>query len=878
MNRTLALGFAAGVVFVASIVIGLVVSDALTDQGDGEPRLPGALGEPIEIVSAVPVGTDEADPTVDASEPIESGQTALIPVGAETPSRGGGTGGAPGFDAGGDPGTDEATTDITAVDGPVLDEITIPGLPEGIFRPDLYFELLDFGPFRFVDLCADNPGLPACPGGIGGTILMPLGGGFDVLGDFRLGDRLGVAASDATCQPTSSDGVSYHADRAFVHPVLLWASHPADFDIRWYPIDLPEVRRDDRPTVSNADPDHPEFVRFAENATEGRLATSPWPGLCFELWEVTGWDERTYEVEVSATSFTGETATRTYTWEIPDGRRPPVGFELLNDHDVRIGVPIKAGMGASVTAIAADDPATCTDVEASGRDDFGEVLPSDDSGFIIDWGRQSSDVAYAGTETYDPAYDANQVVNLLHLREGSRYRLCIWWLEGAERSFDESTIVEREIHTIVTPSSLRPLIRLRSVENTTGRDLGPGEFSISAACPNSTTIALPGLEEGQTQGIPLADRPTLCDYAGAPYPDAQRVEVTADAHSTTFAIPLSHAGEPRSERFTADLSADGPEPGFGTGTLSDGSLRGPQATFDVRYRSSAGDGSAEWHLGDPYVFEPPPDESEELDDVIRIDSFASSVSAAGRNAIRVDAAFDRPVRLSASLLSPPFAGLSGEGLCLTGPRPTASSSGFSESHSFTMDGLCLHTFYTVLLEAVDEEGNTGVFTDMTQPAAVFLTEAGPHSDFSGTARTDGYEVRYQLLWTQTDGPPGSVASPTHLAAFEVRIDGKRFDLRGDGCFDELRPLVDPAVTGEDAWGEEVVIEVSLAIREGSPDAGCEPTAGASGWRASVTSTIPSVAALGEDPFEVRIPITATEPLGRESPIGIELTIRGSVRG
>ena len=84
----------------------------------------------------------------------------------------------------------------------------------------------------------------------------------------------------------------------------------------------------------NADPEHLEFLRWTEDAVEGRLATSAWPRACFVIPEHP--DDTSYVVEVEATSFLGETASRTYIFEVPEGRRPSVSYEPFSDHDVRL--------------------------------------------------------------------------------------------------------------------------------------------------------------------------------------------------------------------------------------------------------------------------------------------------------------------------------------------------------------------------------------------------------------------------------------------------------------------------------------------------------------------------------------------------------------
>ena len=130
------------------------------------------------------------------------------------------------------------------------------------------------------------------------------------LGDFRLGTRLGSA-------PRSEDCFAY-TDRQppeTQHPVYLWSSHPASYDIRILPNPIDDPGTVDIIGFGNADPNISGALALDGRRREGRLATSAWPRACFVIPEHP--DDTSYVVEVEATSFLGETASRTYIFAVP---------------------------------------------------------------------------------------------------------------------------------------------------------------------------------------------------------------------------------------------------------------------------------------------------------------------------------------------------------------------------------------------------------------------------------------------------------------------------------------------------------------------------------------------------------------------------------
>jgi len=855
MNRNILLGFLSGLVFTASLVIGLIVADATTDQGGGEPRLPGALGDPVEL--AGPSASLDPDTPIDSGDLLEPTQAAFIPVDSGRGGGGGGGSSGGGSPAGGGSGTDGTTpsdtTELTVAPLAPVDADLPPGV---FFTGDLFFELLEFGPFRFLDLCADDGGLPGCPLGIGGTVLAPLGGGLDSLGDFRLGsDIRSVFDVRNNCEahyPAAEDE----------HPLFVWANHPAVFEItyNW------SARRDltETVTVSNADFEHPEFLRFTEDAVEGRLASSAWPRECFLLTEIpvtlsSGDSTFTgnYTVEVNATSFTGETASETYAFNTGTRARPPTYFWDRDDHSLDVLVPKKSDQSVGVSVIHESAATACADFEADGWD-FSRVIPAEESGYLFPG---LSDPIDQGPDwPYDSAYTRRETINVVDLEEGTAYLICIWWFETAERSFDGSDIVERETMWVTTPNRLTASVLARSVDNFTSRTLSADSYELGFSCASDPrSLTFPPREMIIHEHLEIPGAPVLCEYSG------REIRIPTIGHFVTpggtrqnFALALDPTSPRGFQTFEVELSTT-EEPG-------------PTLTFNAYFTQGSDSGGNHWQFGTPRVFEPLPDEPEELPAEIRIDNFASGVDPDGRDGIRVTAQFDRPVHLSASLLGDP---------CLTGPEPSYTLAGFSPTYDFRLDGLCLRTRYSVVLEVEDAAGNTASFADV----APGLPEHPGATYFRGTGWTDGYHVAYEVWNT---GYSSAFSAPPHVARFEVAVDGERWDMRrGSRCLLENLPDV-PGFerrggSPDAVWGEEVAITITFTavepdLADGSPGCTASDRFRHELWTASLSSTFPALALELDPEFEVRVPITATNPYDSGSTITLDLVIVGRVTG
>jgi hypothetical protein len=721
----------------------------------------------------------------------------------------------------------------------------------GTFTGDLFFDFPEFPPFRFLDLCADDGALPGCPPGVGGTVLAPLG--HETLGDFRLG-----SAIRPVFDVRNNCGDFYPAEED-EHPIFVWANHPAVFEVTYHWTARPGST--ETVTVSNADSDDPEFLRFADDSAEHRLASSAWPRECFLLTEIpvlpASGDSTLrgpYTVEVNATSFAGETASRTYSFHTGRGVRPPTYYWDRDDHNFDIQVPVKRGTQGSGVAIIHESAATtCADVEADGFH-LLEVLPRDESGYMFYGLNEPIDTSPGGP--YDRSYTSRDVIHVRDLEEGTAYLACIWWFESAERSFDSATVVEREMMWITTPNRLTASVVARSVDNFTARGLDADSYELGFSCASDPrTMTLPPTPMIVHEHVAIPGTPVLCDYA------SRQIGIPTIGHFVTpagtrqtFALPL----DPRSPRgfqaFEVELSTP-EEPG-------------PTVTFNAYFTEGSDSGFEDWGFGIPLVFEPLPEEPEELPTEIRIDTLASGVDPDGRDGLLVTATFDRPVQLSASLLGDP---------CLTGPEPSFTSDGLSVRHIFRLDGLCLLTRYSVVLEVEDRAGNTTSFADIApglplHPGATY---------FAGTEWTDGYHVEYTVQ-AISSGTPGG-AGLAHVSSFRATIDGLDLNLGGRrGCLEENFESERLIRRGTDVWGEEISLTASFGAEQGFRElrdglVSCYPYADHRyrHWRASVTSTF-TIAEFESGSITIEFP--APEISGIRGPISLSLIIRGEVTG
>jgi len=848
MNRNTLLGFLGGVVFVVSLIGGAFAADAFRDHGGGEPEIPSARSESIPLLTGEDItGFDPESVFVADTEfaPIEvAGEFVLLD---EPPSAG--AGGGDFSDAGsgdGGPAGDGESGEVPAV--PAEGEPR-PGGDRGypwevedllgFSIIDLLFDDLGFPFLRFLDFCADHPDTEGCPPGTGGTVLAP----FDdplAVGEFRLRSPLySTHMGWWTCEAPS--GL-----RPNEYFVLLSANHPARIEIDYYPSDNPAAV--ESVVVDLTNPSDRFFTDFVAEVRE--TGSPPASGVhhCFILEAAQR--AQAYTVEARATSFIGETDSRTLSFRSQERRdRPPVLLPPLSDYEATLVVPIKseARQRSVVRLITSDEGLSCSDIEDSSVIDRErrDVVPGDPgppySGFHSTE-RIGDEILDASYWRYDPAYDTYAYWTL-GLEEGNSYVACIWWVESTDRSYEpaHTGIVERVTRYITTPDRLRAQIRVAAIQAPSDRDVAGGSFSITGRnhCP---TLELPTGDVDRGTGVGYIGGLPLCDYFGFRQPALTEITATlADGTTKEFLVATPNTGEPRIERVRLDLSRVAGSglcgSGFGDCDPPTTTVPGPIVYLDVEFTEGDSSRYSDWVFGEPFRFDPPSREASEVPEQVRMDRFSSLVVPESRDSLQVTANFDRPVMLEASLQGDP------DGQCLTGEIPTFSSDGLAASYSFVMDGLCTHTGYGVRLEVTDAAGTTIVFTPSPSLSGV-PSEFGWHG---GSSVTLGYDVSYYVNYRST------ALDTYHVSAYQVRVGGRSANLVDDDrCLDSgTTPF------RSQTWGETVLVDIDVRIADGVKEEGrCSPTRFGFWWEGSVTTSF-TIEDFSAGPIFITVPLEAS---------------------
>ncbi len=865
MNRNLILGFLGGVVFVLSVIAGALAADAFRDNGGGEPQIPTASGDRVPLLPAEDVTGFDGEP-VSAAEagytPTEvAGEFSLLdeaPSAAESvaggsaadPS-GGDTGG------GGSPDGEDGFAATPGAGEPAPGEDR--GTPWEV--EDLGFSIVDllfgdsgFPLLRFLDFCADNPDHPGCPPGTGGTVLAPFGDHLAV-GEFRLGDtEYEPRSAWWTCAPPARL-------RSNEYFILVRASHPARIEIDYYPSD--DRAATQSTVVDLTDPAGPVFTDFVAQVAE----TGHGPGTGVHHCFVLEAERRAlaYTIEARATSFTGETAAETYTfWTREQRSRPPVQLAPLSDYEATLVVPVKSEprQNSIIRLIPSGEGLECSDIEDSALGVPGStrrpVVPREPGAPWSGWHSGEpigDDIINAPAWRYDPAYDTYQYW-ALSLKEGEGYQACVWWVQSPTRSFDPVTagIVERETRYISTPERLRTRIMVRGVEAPSSREVRAGAFTIfgRSHCPE-TELPLRSIEPGTRVGY----NAPICNYFGYRQPEVTELTARfADGTTQDFVVATPNIGEPRTERVRLHLSqtrASGLCGGsFGDCDPPTSTVPVAVVSLDVVFEEGGRLRSPGWRFGEPFRFDAPVREPEELPERIRIDTFSSTIEANGRNAIAITANFDRPVTLRASV-----DGDIAE-QCFTGEAPTVTKPDPLASQSLVMGGLCANTWYAFQLDATDEAGTTTTFAFHAEPGEI---------NWPGIARTDGYEVSYQITYGDNFG-------------FEAR--GRPFNVT---VGDRETSLVSPSqcLDGEvppfqvQTWGDTIEVEIFISVAQARRrDGFCTVRSGQPRWQGSVATSF-TIEEFRMGPIEILVPL---EPIdgGATSVFLVRVRVQGSVTG
>jgi hypothetical protein len=725
MNRPLTITGCAAL-FAASTALAVVVADTTHD----DPRT--ALPAPTEDVGAAvvgepftPIGEGEqlaADelPTDD----FDAGYVSLLPTSdaaddAAEPTAGDAypwpTDGDPGDGAVGDGGSAGGGTGAVDIDIERLGAELL-GSPSA---SDRYAT-------RFIDLCADNPDSTLCPTGVGGTVLVPFDGESSY-GRFDVYTISGTPSPMWNCKlPTELEADEY--------PVLVNATHPAQIEIEYYPVDDPTDIQ--TVVVDLTDPAAAPLNDFTAYVAEHGTVPSEGVHHCFVLRWSPG--QRSYIVSARGTSFTGETDVLVQRVDFHP-RRPSVIVTPLIDEPLKavIGVPVAVDPEeyAVVRLLRVSDGQTCATIEdavLAGESDRVVPLPA--------WGYHERRMSWGDTFVPAPSGWAADVYDVdawsVNLEESTDYVLCVWWMRSPTRSFDPAflSITDRESRLLTTPDMARTWIEVRSI---TAGDEAIEAGSVSVIIPSgcgslgAAELRIPtATVAAHVQGFISMPPPVVCEFPAVGFPSTTRVVVAAAGmEPKTFVVPtpftngatgdLRYRGsESYSLYYGSDSCTSGPElPDCGTEDVS-----AAHVYVSVTHgHGGPSNGLTDWVITEGQEFDPPDRAPETLPTDIRLDVFSSDVDTIDRDSLQVTANFDRPVTLRASLEGDP---------CVLGAAPSYSSTTPSMSHTFELDGLCTFTTYGVLLEASDGTTTTSF--------------SGSADQWYGFGRTDGYHVTYTV--------------------------------------------------------------------------------------------------------------------------------------
>jgi hypothetical protein len=582
-------------------------------------------------------------------------------------------------------------------------------------------------PLPFRDPCADVDEVDAeaaeelCPEGVGGTILVPLGGGdgapepLAIMGQFYTGISVPL---ELRCPSLGmgEDGI---------YRPLFASNNPADFTIRyWLTADASEQasityrssdaelerwiekRLADEPTWANPH-------QGVHNCPELPMPT-PLPANAHVTVEIQGVDDFGSEAFVRFYAYLDARGSR-------GGNRPPVTF-----------TPMPLGSDVGLLAVPYDPTTEMVYMASIPRNGprASELSCTEAEGTMLD-GRFVSDpslheigVAILAQPPDGPDVDPrfNQVaVARLHGEEGTRYQLCAWVATPATRSFERPTVVHRDSFLVRAPRHLR--VRVSVGGGHADQPLEARSVSVRATnWPAGWTGTFP------SEAIParafMLDGPVLLfDSGGQRVPSNTLIEVVGPTGSSAMLdieTPTRCSGfgglfTSCPERGTKqyDVQIPGRVVGRGLCGSSFGSCDPPREQTYVgnlrllveRYSGPGGPptgGDADgWQVFPHGRFEAAGER--ERPATPQIDSLNSSLrsgvdSLTGRPSLTMDLRFDRPVRIEAV----PWNNF--EEACVE-PEPYVRDD-YSATATRTWRDLCFRGTYSMSLLAVDEDGNT----------------------------------------------------------------------------------------------------------------------------------------------------------------------------
>ena len=841
--------------FVVALFAGIFIADALRSE-KVSPQLPELTGD--SVVPVIPGTAMAADAVPEVIE--EGGPYREVEVAAELhPIEGGGgsSPGSPGFG----PSDDDPATPPEPGD-PVEPGEELPPDPgfDFLIEPGLFLELMfdppeDFPAYRFLDFCADPPDDAECPFGIGATVLVDYDGPGDP-GIFDIAETLyDIEQGWWRCPDTGRL-------RLGEYRILIMANQPSRMNVSWHPADDPT-------DVSSV-------------VVDTSAVTSPELGHWLEILATTGGPARNTDrvhhcvvidggrtqqrlvITASATSITDETATETFSFLTSETRRrPPITIAPLTDYSATVAMPVK-GDGFHTTVLRVIEPEEeldCSEIERASLFDGTRPYVVAEAPLApfrrysgYSGSEEMGDIVLTEDWPYDPAYDTYNFWDL-HLGEGRNYLVCMWWLRSPARSFDDSTVIDRESRWVTTPDRTVSRVTLESIVATSG-GLNAEAIFVTAGC-GGVNLPLEPVGGDEIYVVPR-ERAVLCDFNGYEQPDLTTITMrTLGGDEFAFAIPTPNTAAPGIavlHGFAMDV-----ERGSGLCGSSFGSCDppttvypGPKLTFMVEtYDGETGRG--DWRVGTPLGFRAPPAVPRVLPELPRLDQFGSEVVANGRNSIRVTAGFDRPVRLVA------YVGGADDDPCLLGERRSLEFTELRAVHTFTFDGLCPLREYVVDLVVTDEAGAT---VNYVSSAAL---EGFPWLGFTFTR---GFPVTF---FVQVRQP---YVDPFYATSIQVRFEGSTtfgLDLAPEnGCFTGTQ-----STEQEGEWRETVIVHIDIVVYDGvRGDGECRAARGGRSWRGSVVAEV-TLEQLRAGRVVIDVPLVESDG---SSPLRVQIVLIGTVRG
>lgn len=720
--------------FVAALVLGVMAGRILGADDEGTAAI-----DPVVV--PVPVGGDDFDTFADAyASAVEEARAAASALG-EPLGPSGSASGAPVHETS-DLGA--ATDDPTAF-GP-------PGFPTGSST-------------AAVDGCIG--GGADCPYGIGGTVLLaireiPPFVGYALFSPPPPGS--GSVVWSPECPPAAA-GVGV--------PVLgASTSRPATITVDYRAGARAGTGYEVQGTVTYTTPDADEAGWNSWIADDAASATDPrsWITHCVTLpddlpprTDYLAFIRYADKYEPSFSVPNRATPLR-FTVLGPDGvvpgaeRRPTflLGYGI---DDLRIGVTRTADQEVQAVALAGADAGSC-DTGGDEASVFGS--PGARIATILSDQTIPADVLADPGYLWDPDY-TESVVLRIGLQEGTDFRVCIYWMEAGP-SFDARVVAASEEVVVSTPEAYRPRLILTDVVNTVD---GIDQALVTAAACTTVAVDL------------VADRTGAPDMTGAPRELCTlQDELTEADRGIRFTVAVrqsdgtfsSHRPFVRTNlecdtapcRLRLDELAVVPLPpvpveesqcgsGFGSGCLSGSPTRSAgDALVRIVFVDVPGNGLDTWSIGEVSPFDVSPGELGETpqmdaDVVYELRGTPADPVSAARAEVTVVA--DRPITLRATAAPESLDGAPG---CSHG-AVTAYEGALAETHTFTLEPLCLGSGYALNLEGADAAGTPAVIVTprvvvvgTTMRLSVPPVLGGFTMTATGVAPLDGQRYRVRI--------------------------------------------------------------------------------------------------------------------------------------